>query len=285
MTTAYLSKGFSCCLVSFRGCNGRDNDTPGAYHLGFTKDLDQVCRAIYERRPDLSIYVSGFSLGGNVALKYLGELGEEALRINVHGGVATCVPFDPAGCQGKIDKGFNRAVYSMNFLKTLKTKAERQIQRFPGSFDIEAVRKCDNMGDFDDAYIAKIYGFKDKFDYYYQTGSIRYLNRIRVPAIAINAIDDPFIEASSLPTEEDVGPIAPVRLIYHEKGGHCGFCAERSPELPEHGWLAEELARALEHIHTTSSLRVSSNKEGCNREDITLLTACAGSEDVKLSVN
>lgn len=132
-------------------------------------------------------------------------------------------------------------------MRTLKAKAEKQHKKFPQAFDIDAIRRCSAIGDFDDAYIAKIYGFEDKIDYYRKTGSKWWLSKIRVPSIAVNAVDDPFIEASSLPGEADVGA-APVRLIYHEKGGHCGFVS-RDNEHP-HGWLAEELGRALKHIDT-----------------------------------
>jgi predicted alpha/beta-fold hydrolase len=122
------------------------------------------------------------------------------------------------------------------------------------------------VGDFDDAFIAKIYNFKDKYDYYAQCGSKFFLHKIRIPAIAINAIDDPFIEADSLPTDQDV-QLAPVRLIYHEYGGHCGFSTSTMSvsaasdgqttssssslsigAVPKHGWLAEEFARCLSHI-------------------------------------
>lgn len=127
-----------------------------------------------------------------------------------------------------------------------------------------------------------MYNFADKFDYYEKNGSIRFLRRIRVPTIAFNAIDDPFIESGSLPTEaEHVGEEAPVRLIYHANGGHCGFYTSRIllpkskvvssstdtekaisevldttnykqeydvQPVPKHGWLAEEAARCLDHI-------------------------------------
>lgn len=126
----------------------------------------------------------------------------------------------------------------------MKKKAERQYERFPGSFDIEAIRNATTIGEFDDAYIAKIYGFQDKFDYYAKCGSKQYLKKIHVPTIAINARDDPFIESSSLPTEADVHE-APVRLIFHEYGGHCGFDTSAAPR---HGWLAEELISALQHF-------------------------------------
>jgi predicted alpha/beta-fold hydrolase len=112
MARSFLKRGFSCCIVSFRGCNGEDNDSPGAYHLGFTTDINQLVRTIHEKFPSKRLYLSGFSLGGNVVLKYLGELGEEAIALNIIGSVATCVPFDPTSCQKKLDQGFNRAVYS-----------------------------------------------------------------------------------------------------------------------------------------------------------------------------
>lgn len=132
----------------------------------------------------------------------------------------------------------------------MKAKAELEIAQFPGSFNIDLVRRARTIGEIDDYYIAPLYGFRDKFDYYEQCGSKRFLHKICVPTVAINAIDDPFIEAKALPTQDHVKD-APVRLIYHKYGGHCGFWANRmsdhpdSPPVPPHGWLAEELARSL----------------------------------------
>lgn len=147
-----------------------------------------------------------------------------------------------------------------SFLETLKAKAEIEYQRFPGYFSIEEVRACTTIGAFDDAYIARIYGFKDKFHYYRSSGAKWWLHKIRVPAVAINARDDPFIEEESLPTDEHIGEHAPVRLIYPKHGGHCGFYTaqqhmgyeggEQEP-VPAHGWLAEELGRVLEHLEAS----------------------------------
>lgn len=283
MTTSYLERGFSCVLVSFRSCDGVDNLTPGAYHLGFTDDVKQVCQEVRRRHPSKKIYLSGFSLGGNVVLKACGELQESAWsEWGIHGAVCCSVPFDPVASQGKIEKGFNRAVYSENFLQTLKKKAERKILKFPGAFDIEKIRACKTIGEFDDAFIAQIYGFADRVDYYRKTGSKWWLPHIRVPTIVINARDDPFIEESSLPTEEDVGPIAPVRLIYTDKGGHCGFMGAtrcsfeekvvegekeeeevvgvaggrdtiaKTASQTQRNWLADEMGRALLHLYKSS---------------------------------
>ena len=150
MAEAFHDKGFTCCLVAFRGCTGEENKTPGAYHVGFTKDLRQVVRHLKEQYPSKRIYLSGFSLGGNVALKYLGELGESAKAENIGGAAVACVPFDPVQSHYKLDiPWFSRVVYSGNFLATLKKKAEYQHAHFPGAFDIEAVRKCTTIGEFD----------------------------------------------------------------------------------------------------------------------------------------
>lgn len=103
-----------------------------------------------QKYPKKRIYLAGFSLGGNVALKYLGELGEKARGENIFGAAVACVPFDPVQSHYKLDApGFSRVVYSGNFLATLKKKAEYQHARFPGAFDIEAVRKCTTIGEFD----------------------------------------------------------------------------------------------------------------------------------------
>ena len=187
-------------------------------------------------------------MGGNVALKFLGELGESALHENVYGGVAVCVPFDPVASQDKLAKGFNKAVYASNLLRTLKKKAAIKAARFPDMFDMEAIDACKTIGEFDSAFIVPLYGFKDKVDYYMSTGAKWWINKIRVPAVTVNAIDDPFIDAPSLPQQDFVQPDVPVKLCYTDHGGHCGFISADGEEK-SHGWLAEETARAIEHIH------------------------------------
>jgi len=199
-----------------------------------------------KRYPHKRIYVSGFSLGGNVILKFLGELGDDAMKKNVYGGVACCVPFDPVASQDKLAVGFNKIVYAGNLLRTLKMKAERKIRMFPGCFDIDVIRKAQTIGEFDEEYIVKLYGFESKVDYYRKTGAKWWLPKIKVPAITVNAIDDPFIDAPSLPQQHDIPIDTPVRLCYTENGGHCGFIS--ADNEPNHGYLADEVARAMAHI-------------------------------------
>ena len=272
MARAFNRGGFDVCVVSFRSC-AHDNDVPrrpGGYHLGFTDDVDFVTKKIFSET-QRSIYLSGFSLGGNVVLKLLGELGASAATENgIVGAAVTCVPFKPADCAPLLSEGFNRVVYSGNFLKSLKPKAQAQvdalgIDAFPSRFSLEKVLQADSIGAFDDAFIAPIYGFKDKWEYYRTQGcaSGGYLKRITVPTLALNAIDDPFIESSTLPQPEDVGEA--VRLVYHRYGGHCGFVSAEVPTMEAHApgtapplqtrdWLPVELARFVGHCESNPSV-------------------------------
>ena len=115
LAEAFLSRNMGCCLVAFRGCHGdgtEDNNTVGSYHFGFTDDLDQVVDILNSRHPSKNIYLCGFSLGGNVVLKFLGEQSYAAANRRIVGAVATCVPFDPFSGQEKLDRGFNRYMYA-----------------------------------------------------------------------------------------------------------------------------------------------------------------------------
>lgn len=293
MCEAYMAQGFACVLVSFRGCSGEPNKTPGGYHVGFTNDVNQLTKTLQRRWPKRKMYLSGFSLGGNVSLKFLGELGVDAAEErNIFGAVTMSVPYDAVGTGGSIDKGINRYIYAANFLKTLKVKAEKQHVLFPNAFSIERVRASTTIGDYDDSFVAPIYGFTGKNDYYTQSGSISWIPKIRVPAICISAKDDPFIPEYTLPHPTDDVKGAPVRLIYHENGGHCGFIAkpgshgsvvEQQQEQKQEQeqaqlvasssttsaptakgdaddrWIAVEMARAMRHIHSEGE-RITKNR-------------------------
>jgi hypothetical protein len=112
MTTAFMLKGFACCLVSFRSCSEEENKTMKFYHLGFTEDIDVLTTVVHKKYPNKYIYLSGFSLGGNVVLKFLGEQSDRIHERGIMGAVTACVPFDPVASSPKLDVGFNRAVYA-----------------------------------------------------------------------------------------------------------------------------------------------------------------------------
>jgi predicted alpha/beta-fold hydrolase len=108
----FLDKGFACVLYGFRGCSGNLPLTNTGYHVGFTADLSLLINILHARHPLKHFYLCGFSLGGNVTLKYLGEEGAEAVKKNIMGAAVTCVPFDPAGAQRKLDSGMSKMIYS-----------------------------------------------------------------------------------------------------------------------------------------------------------------------------
>ena len=254
MAEAYLEQGFSCVLMNFRGCSGEPNRTAGAYHVGFTKDAHQITKFLKEKYPHRKIYLSGFSLGGNVSLKMLGELGTEATAKGIWGAVTMNCPYNAVGSGESIDAGINKYLYANYFVRTLKAKAEDQHKLFPGAFDIVKVRSATTLGDIDDHYVSKVYGFKDKMDYYITQGCAAWIPKIAVPAISISARDDPFIPGTTLPhPENDIGT-APVKLVYHDYGGHCGFVEKGDAGMgSDDRWIAREMAKAMKHIHQESS--------------------------------
>jgi predicted alpha/beta-fold hydrolase len=165
MARAYHRRGYDVAVLNFRSC-AEDDDIPrrpGGYHLGFTADLDFATRRLFTEhhgRAPKRIYLSGFSLGGNVILKLLGELGDQAAcRNGIVGAAVTCVPFRPEDAEPLLGAGFNKAVYSGNFLRSLKPKAQRQVDAlglgtFPASFSLARCLAAESIGDFDDAFIA-----------------------------------------------------------------------------------------------------------------------------------
>ena len=193
--------------------------------------------------------------------KFVGELGDGARDRGVYGAAVANVPFVPEDGEVLLGRGFNKLVYSGNFLKSLKPKAEKQAKMLadrgdPVPFDIEQCRKATTIGEFDDAFIAPIYGFADKAEYYKTQGSKRFLKKAAVPLLAVHALDDPFIARRSLPTEDDVS--STVRLEYHEYGGHCGWIAKADREAQARGvdprnWMPDALAAFVAHVEVAEA--------------------------------
>ena len=272
-----INKGFDVHVVNFRSCCGEgENNQPYAYHLGWTKDLATVVKHFQEDRFTNGIYFAGFSLGANVILKFLAEAHDQngggiGVGLNkIRGAVVDNVPFNGVLSSKKLEAPFNNAVYCGNFLSTLMPKAKGKLERFPRAYSLEDLNKCKTIGDFDDCVIAKLHDFEDKIDYYTKSDTVPRLKEIQhVPAYIIHAIDDPFVDEKGLPDQKkDVDQYnASVKLVYHEKGGHCGFIEEGESPIEEQRWLPREMGKFLNHVEHLYLMEEERKKNLSQREN------------------
>jgi uncharacterized protein len=238
MLTAVVSNGWQGAVLHFRGCSGTPNRLARGYHSGETGDLGHVLDLLHERWPQRPIAVVGYSLGGNVLLKYLGEQGS---RGRVDAAVAVSVPFMVQACATRLQNGFSR-VYQAFLLSSLKRKAEKKLMEFPGYFSLEELRSCRTLESFDDRITARLHGFKSADDYYTQSSSRQYLKRIAVPTLILHARDDPFMDPKVVPCNDELA--ASVRLEVSEYGGHVGFVSAGGSGRAEY-WLERRVPEFL----------------------------------------
>lgn len=225
------SRGWGVDMLVWRSCGDELNRAPRFYHSGETGDLRFVLDRIMAEHPGVPIAIAGVSLGGNVLLKYLGEIGDDAPDAVV-AAAAISVPYDLGrGCDN-IQHGFSR-VYQRFFLDTLRAKALEKQQRYPDLLDPARMAAVRTLRDFDDALTAPLHGFADAQDYYDQSSSIHYLDRIRVPTLLLSARDDPFLPTEVLDRVREVATRnAALTVDFVEKGGHAGFVSGRNPLRP-----------------------------------------------------
>ena len=225
--------GWRYAVPHFRGCSGEMNRLPRAYHSGDYEEIGWMlgqARAVHRGR----IAAVGVSLGGNALMRWAEEAGDSAAR-TASAVAAVSSPLDLAAGGHAIGSGFNRAVYTPMFLRTMKVKALAKLARHPGLFNREALLAARTLHDFDDIFTAPLHGFRDADDYWRRGSAKPHLARIRIPALVLNARNDPFVPARSLPHAHEVGPH--VTLWQPEHGGHVGFPGGRWPghvlTLPE----------------------------------------------------
>ena len=235
--------GWAADALIFRGCNGEVNRVPRMYHSGETSDLDFVVRRLVGEHPGQPLVIAGFSLGGNVLLKWLGERGED-VPPEVRAAAAVSVPFDLEQGARKLERGFSR-LYTWHFLKSLRRKARAKLQHFPGLFDQEALDRATSLYEFDDCVTSPVHGFTGAHDYYSRSSSLQFLPGIRRPTLLLSSYDDPFLPRKVL---DDVLMMARnndlIEAEFHSRGGHVGFVSGRSPLRPS--YHAEE--RAIEFL-------------------------------------
>ena len=226
-------------VVHFRGCSGEINLAPRAYHSGDYEEIDWIVKRIRSTRSG-PIYCVGISLGGNALLRWAQEAGVSAKK-SVGAVSSVCSPIDLAASGMAIGKGFNLQVYTRMFLQTMRPKALLKLKQFPGLFAKAAMDAARDLYDFDNVFTAPLHGFKNTEDYWKRASAKPRLNEIKIPALVVNALNDPFVPANSLPHAREVGSC--VTLWQPAQGGHVGFPAGKFPAhlhtLPENigAWL------------------------------------------------
>ena len=236
-------RGWRFAIPHFRGCSGEINRAPRAYHSGDHEEVGWML-ARFRSLHSGPLLSAGVSLGGNALLRHAEEAGDGAIG-EIAAIAAISAPLDLAAGGRAIGRGFGRAVYTRMFMRTMKKKAFVKLAQHPGLFDAKRMRAARDLREFDEIFTGPLHGFSGADDYYTRASAGPQLARIRIPALVLNAKNDPFLPASALPRAGEVGPC--VTLWQPAHGGHVGFPTGRWPghvkALPERvaGWLAERL--------------------------------------------
>ena len=234
---ALAQNGFSVVLMHFRGCSGEPNRLPRSYHSGDTADAKAWLHHLQKSFTDIPLYAVGYSLGGNMLLKLLGEWREISL---LQKAVAVSAPMELAICAERMERGFSQ-LYQYHLLRQLKHDLlqkyrEHNMQQIIGLTQTQ-VKKLKTFREFDDAYTAPVHGFKDATEYYRTCSARRYLSEITTPTFIIHAADDPFMTDAVLPAQNELS--SSTKLSVLPNGGHVGFIGG-SPLRP-HYWLEEAI--------------------------------------------
>lgn len=237
LLTAFAAQGWRGVLMHFRGCSGEVNRAPRAYHSGETEDARAVIAALGARL-DGPLAAVGYSLGGNVLLKYLGEQGRDT---PLAGAAAISVPMMLSPCAARLQRGFSR-VYDQWLLRALKESYRRR----RAAVDLGPVgavddREITSIKSYDDRITAPLHGFADAEDYYAKSSSRPYLARIAVPTLIVHAEDDPFMTPDVIPDESELSPS--VTLEVSRRGGHVGFIM--GPPWRPRYWLEHRIPEFL----------------------------------------
>ena len=234
------ARGFSFSIPHFRGCSGEVNRAPRAYHSGDFEEVGWILERLRAASP-APLLVAGVSLGGNALLRWAEEAGASAAR-TAAAVAAISSPLDLAAAGAAIDRGFNRIVYARMFLRSMKPRALAKLAQYPGLFDRERLLAATTLYAFDDVFTAPLHGFRGADDYWRRASAKPRLADIRIPTLALNAKNDPFVPAASLPRAGEVG--RSVELWQPAHGGHVGF-PHGAPPAHVHGmpdavaaWLA-----------------------------------------------
>ncbi len=220
MVRAVNRAGWDALARNFRGCSGEPNRLLRFYHSGDTEDLETVIRYVLKKNRYEHIALIGFSMGGNVTLKYLGERGT-SLHPAICAAVAISVPCDLASSAATLARPVNK-IYMKRFLRMLHQKVLEKSRQFPGQISADGFEKIKSFREFDDRYTAPLHGFTDAADYWQKSSCINYLSTLSVPSLLINAQNDPFLSEACFPVQT-AREHPNFYLEMPESGGHVGF--------------------------------------------------------------
>lgn len=239
MARYFSARGWDICAMNFRTCSGEMNKALRTYHSGATDDVNEIMQYVVSEYTYETMVAGGFSLGGNVLLKYLGEQ-VFALPSILKAAFAFSVPCDLASSSKEMDR-IENTIYMQRFLISLRYKMKYKATQFKGQVNTTGINTMRTFTQFDNTFTAPINGFRDAADYYAKCNSLQFLPGITIPTLFVNAQNDPFLTPTCFPTE-----LAATHAYLHfeipKYGGHVGF-AER---LPNETYWSEQ--RAFEFI-------------------------------------
>jgi predicted alpha/beta-fold hydrolase len=238
MLAAISKKGWRGVFMHFRGCSGEHNLKDRSYHSGETGDLRFLVDTLRKRHPEATLSAVGYSLGGNALLKYLGEYKDNS---HLEAAAAVSVPYTLSNSASKLEKGFSR-IYQRHLLNRLVDKTLSKFQDRQAPVDIANINKLNTFKSFDHHITAPIHGFKSGEDYYEQSSSRQYLDKITTPTLLIHSKDDPFMSVDAIPNQGELSDSVTLELSNH--GGHVGFVSGNTPWNAKY-WLEQRIPEFL----------------------------------------
>ena len=218
MARALATRGWDVLAWTMRGCGPERNRRLACYNGGETRDLDAIVRHALARHPADTLSLVGFSLGGNLVMKYLGEAPRDP---RIRAAVAISAPCDLAGSARRLAEPGNR-LYMMRFLLKLRRRIRDKAARFPGKLDLTGLDDIRDFETFDNRYTAPLHGFRDAADYWEKASCLPFLKTIGIPSLILNALNDPFLSPGCHPFAEAAASDH-VWLDCPADGGHVGF--------------------------------------------------------------
>lgn len=244
MLAKMRQEGWRTVFMHFRGLSGEHNRLAKGYHSGETSDLAFVVNLLRSRERHLQLVAIGYSLGGNVLLKWLGETGTAN---PLKAAVAISVPFELHKAAASVKKGFSR-FYQWYLLKCLKNRLQNKYAIVPSPVNPAVIGIARSIDQFDHLFTVPLYGFKDVLDYYHSSSSRQYLSTIKVPTLIVHAKDDPLMSQDVIPMDRELSEY--VRLELSENGGHVGFIEGKFPWSPKY-WLEKRVPEFFKECQST----------------------------------